>query len=126
MSTLARRWCALGSVAMVVLHALWHGWLAPPAMLPKATFVLAMLPMLPALMLFALRHRRAPFWAAVAARPYFCHGIMEAWTDRTLAQAGVWPLGLAEAALAAWIVVTASWDGMRARFKRKSQAAPPV
>jgi hypothetical protein len=39
---------------------------------------------------------------------------MEAWSDRE-----VWPVALAQAALAAWVVVTASWDGMRARFGRK-------
>ena len=83
--------------------------------------VLAVLPILPALVLFALRHRRATFWAAVAALLYFCHGITEAWVDRS-----VWPLGLAEAALAAWVVVTASWDGMRARFARKAPAPPPL
>jgi uncharacterized membrane protein len=119
-STVARRWCALGSGAMVVLHALWHGFLAPPAtdVMARGVFLLFVLPILPALVLFSLRHRHAPFWAAVAALLYFCHGIMEAWTDRS-----VWPLGLAEAALATWIVVTASWDGMRARFGRR---APPV
>jgi uncharacterized membrane protein len=123
MNTLARRWCALGCAAMVVLHGMWHGWLAPPptALLARVTFLLFVLPILPALILFSLRHRRAPFWAAVAALLYFCHGIMEAWVDRS-----VWPLGLAEAAVAAWIVVTASWDGMRARFARKAPAPPPA
>jgi uncharacterized membrane protein len=113
--SLARRWCALGAAAIVVLRVLWHGWLAPPASLPWATFALAVLPMLPAGVLFALRHRQAPFWAAVAALLYFCHGIMEAWSDPS-----VWPLGLAESALAAWIVVTSSWEGLRARLGRKS------
>ena len=119
--TLARRWCALGTAAMVVLHAMWHGWLAPPAAWPKAVFVLSVLPLLPALVLFARRHPRAAYWAAVASLLYFCHGIMEAWSDRS-----VWPLGLAEAALATWIIVTYGWDGLRARRARKATVPPPV
>jgi uncharacterized membrane protein len=119
--TLARRWCALGAVALLALQPLWHVALAPPRHGAIAATVLGALPILPALVLFVLRHRRAPFWAAVAGLLYVCHGVMEAWTDRS-----VWPLGVAEAALAAWVVVAASWDGMRARFRRKAPAAPPA
>ena len=122
--TLAQRWCALGSVALLALQGLWHAWLAPPAAMPAPlAAVLGALPILPALVLFAIRHRRAAFWAAAASLLYFSHGVMEAWADRT-----VWPLGVAQAALAAWVVVTASWDGMRARFaaRRKAKAAPPA
>jgi uncharacterized membrane protein len=118
--SVARRWCALGSGALVVLHGLWQFRLAPSA-LPQLAYFVSILPILPALVLFGLRHRRAPFWAAVAALLYFCHGVTEAWADRS-----VWPLGLAEAALATWIVVTASWDGMRARFAARRKAPPPT
>jgi uncharacterized membrane protein len=119
--TLATRWCALGSVAMVALHAMWHGFLAPPRIGAGVAIALAALPIVPALVLFALRHRRACFWAAVAALFYFSHGVMEAWADRS-----VWPLGLAEAGLGAWIVVTGSWDGMRARFAGRRAGPPSV
>ena len=123
MRNLARAWCGLGCAAMVVLHGMWHGFLAPPPtpLLARVVFLLSVLPILPALVLFSLHHRRAPFWAAVAALLYFCHGITEAWTEP-----GVWPLGLAEAAVAVWIVVTSSWDGIRARFARKAPPAPTV
>jgi uncharacterized membrane protein len=118
--SLSRRYAALGTFALLALQPLWHAWLAPPASLsPLLATGLGTLPILPAAALFALRHRRAPYWAAVACLLYFCHGIMEAWSDRA-----VWPLGLAEAALAAWTIVAYGWDGMRARFKRK--AAPPA
>ena len=119
--SVARRWCALGAAALAVLQVLWHGWLAPPASHPWLVLVLSVLPLLPALVLFARRHPRAPYWAAVAALLYFCHGIMEAWADRT-----VWPLGVAEAALAAWVVGTYSWDGLRARLAKRRAATPPV
>ena len=117
--TLATRYAALGAFALFVLQPLWHAWLAPPLQTPGlVAAAFGALPIVPALVLFALRHRHASFWAAVAALLYFCHGIAEAWTDRT-----VWPLGLAEAGIAAWVVVAASWDGMRARFGRH---APPA
>ena len=109
--TLAQRWCALGSVALLALQAFWHAWLAPASAQPWLAVALGAVPILPALALFALGHRRAPFWAAAASLLYFSHGVMEAWVDRP-----AWPLGVAQAALAAWVVVTASWDGMRARF----------
>jgi uncharacterized membrane protein len=112
--TLAKRWCALGSVALLALQGLWHGFLAPPRSGALLAVVLGAMPIVPALVLFALRHRTAAFWAAVAGLLYFSHGVMEAWSDRE-----VWPVALAQAALAAWVVVTASWDGMRARFGRK-------
>jgi uncharacterized membrane protein len=121
--SVARRWCALGSVALLALQPLWHAWLAPATSMPMLATALGVVPIVPALVLFALGHRRAPFWAAAAALLYFSHGVMEAWVDRT-----VWPLGVAQAALAAWVVVTASWDGMRARMaaRRQKAAAPPV
>jgi uncharacterized membrane protein len=116
--SLATRWCGLGAFALAALQPFWHAWLAPPAALPPWLVTAAGLaPIAPALVLFALRHRRAPYWAAVAALLYFCHGVMEAWSDRA-----VWPLALAEAALAVWIVATYGWDGMRARFGRKPAA----
>ncbi len=117
--SLATRYAALGTFALLALQPLWHAWLAPPASMPPALAAgLGALPILPAAVLFALRHRRAAYWAAIAALLYFCHGVMEAWSDRS-----VWPLGLAEAALATWIIVAYGWEGLRARLKRK---APPA
>ena len=120
--SLSTRYAALGAVALLLLQPMWHAWLAPPAVLaPAWATLLGALPILPAVVLFALRHRRAAYWAAVASLLYFCHGIMEAWSDRS-----VWPLGLAESALATWVIVAYGWDGLRARRARKAAAAPPV
>ena len=120
--TLAKRWCALGVVALFALQFLWHAWLLPPERLsPWIAAGLGALPILPSLVLHARRHRHAAFWGAVAALLYFCHGVMEAWTTRE-----AWAPALAEAFLAAWVVVCSSWDGMRARFARKPAAPPAV
>ena len=77
------------------------------------------LPILPALVLVLLRHRRAGYWGALAALLYFSHGVMVAWSSP-----GERWLGLAQAALSAVLVVAASWDGMRARFGKRP--APPA
>ena len=113
----AARWVAtLAIVAMTALQVAWHGWLAPPAsMSPWLLAAVFVLPLLPAWVALARRSPRAPFWGALAALLYFCHGVMIAWAapaERTL--------GLVETALAAALIVAASWDGLRGRFARGS------
>ena len=111
----ARRVTAAAIVALSLLPWLWHGWLAPPARLPVWLAAgLHMLPMLPALLLLLARHRGAGFWGAVAALFLFSHGVMEAWVSAPARLPA-----LAEAALAALLVVAASWDGLRARAARR-------
>ena len=119
--TLAHRWTALGVVALIALQFVWHAWLAPPAALAWAVAIGYSLPLLAALALFLPRGKGAAVSAGMIALLYFVHGIMEAWADRS-----VWPLGLAEAGLATWVVVCSSWDGMRARFRRKAPAPPSL
>ena len=120
--TRARRFTVLGVVALIALQFLWHAWLVPvkdPAWLAAT---LSALPMAAALLVFVARRPGAAIGAGMIALLYFAHGIMEAWADRS-----VWPLGLAEAGLATWVVVCSSWDGIRARIDaRRKAAAPPV
>ena len=111
----AARVTAAAIVGLFALQLAWHGWLAPPARsAPWAMALFFALPILPALVLVLLRHRRAGFWGALAALVYFSHGVMAAW-----ATPGVRGLALAQVALSAVLVVAASWDGMRGRFARR-------
>ena len=111
-------WAAI--LGLFALQLAWHGALAPPVHAAPWVMVLFFsLPILPALVLVLLRHRRAGFWGALAALLYFSHGVMAAWSSPE-----VRGLALAQVALSALLVVAASWDGMRARFKRRR--APPV
>jgi len=119
--SLARRYAALGILALLALQWLWHAHLLPPERAPAIVVAfLFSLPILPAALLVAFRHRQAAYWGGVAGLFYFCHGVAEAWTDPP-----AWPLGLAEAALSVWIIVAGSWDGMKARFG-KAKAKPPT
>jgi uncharacterized membrane protein len=117
----AARIAAFSLAALAALQWVWHAWLAPPLDAPAWAMALAFsLPLLPALVLLAIGHRRTGFWGALAALLYFSHGVMTAWVspeERWLA--------LAQAALSAALVVAASWDGVNARF-RKPAASPPV
>lgn len=114
----------IAGVAVLGLFALqvaWHGWLSPPVHVPPWQMALAFsLPILPAVLLVLLRHRRAAFWGAMAALLYFSHGVMEAWSNPA-----VRGLALAEVALSCLLVVAASWDGTRARFN-KPRTPPAV
>ncbi|KAA2284168.1 DUF2069 domain-containing protein [Arenimonas fontis] len=107
----AKRFAAAAIVGLALLPWLWHGWLAPPARMPAWLAAgLHMSPMLPALLLLLARRPAAFFWGAVAALLLFSHGVMEAWASPTARVPA-----LAEAALAAALVLAASWDGLRAR-----------
>lgn len=111
---------AAAIVALFALQLAWHAWLVPPVRAdawPVAIFFA--LPMLPALVLLLLRHRRAGYWGALAALLYFSHGVMVAWSS----PGELW-LGLVQATLSAVLVVAASWEGMRARFGKRP--APPA
>lgn len=112
--SLASRIAAAAILALAALQWAWHGWLAAPASAPAwAMALLFTLPLLPALLLLVLGHRRAGFWGAVAALFYFSHGVMAAWVEP-----GVRNLALAQAVLSATLVLAASWDGVRARMAK--------
>jgi uncharacterized membrane protein len=111
----ARTWATIAIVALAALIAAWHSVFAPPLRMPASVAVaLHLLPLMPSLLLLALRRRSAPFWGAVAALLLFCHGIAEAWAvpDRRA-------LALVEAALCVAIIVAASWDGLHARWRKR-------
>ncbi|GAB2491623.1 DUF2069 domain-containing protein [Arenimonas alkanexedens] len=119
MSAMAR--LAQASIlALFALLVVWHGVLAPPQQAaPWAMVVFFCVPLFPALVLALLGHRRAGFWGALAALLYFSHGVMVAWTTPETRM-----LGLIEALLSTVLVVSASWDGLRARMaKRRSPPA---
>jgi uncharacterized membrane protein len=116
MATLAR----VSIVALFALLLAWHGVLAPPQeAAPWAMAAFFALPLLPAFVLALAGHRKAGFWGALAALLYFSHGVMVAWTTPETRV-----LGLLEALLAAVLVVSASWDGLRARMAKRP--APPA
>jgi len=119
MSPSARQ-AALGIVALLALQLLWHGLLLPSAGGARWLVVaLFSLPLLPSLLLLLGRRPSAVFWGGVASLFYFCHGITEAW-----AVAEARPVALAEIALAVWVIVMGSWDGMKARFSKRNK--PPA
>jgi uncharacterized membrane protein len=116
----APRIASVAIVALFLLQLAWHAWLSPPTQAePWPVAVFFALPILPALLLALLRHRRAGFWGALAALLYFSHGVMAAW-----ASPGELWLGLLQATLSATLVVAASWDGMLGRFNKRR--APPA
>jgi uncharacterized membrane protein len=113
----AHRAAVAALVALFVLQFAWH---APD---PRAGWLGAAVYSLPLLwvgLLVAARRHGAFFWAGVLALPYLCHGIAEAFAvpaDR--------PMAIAEAALAGFLALAVSWDGMRARrAQRRAGKAP--
>ncbi|MBL8297081.1 MAG: DUF2069 domain-containing protein [Rhodanobacteraceae bacterium] len=68
--------------ALLLLHLLWHSWLAPPLNgSPLLALVLTVGPLL--LPLFALRRSvgRALLWVGILGLFYFCHGVVAAWSE---------------------------------------------
>ena len=110
----ARTWEHLALAAWLALLALqpaWHGWLAPPAALPRAwVVIIATVPI--ALPLLALRRsrERALLLASIVALAYFCHGVMEAWAAPTIRA-----LAATEILLALALIVATGTVGMLAR-----------
>jgi len=116
----AYRYAALAIVSLLALQVLWHGVLFPPVEAPVWLVTgLFLLPIAPAASMLLGRHRHAPFWGAVAALLYFCHGLMEAWATPEVRM-----LALMETALSVGLIVAASWNGLKARFNKKK--LPPT
>ena len=112
---IARTIALLGIFGLLLLQVLWHAVMAPPlSATPWIYAAFFCIPLLPALFLFALRHRAAFLAGGVAALLYFCHGVMVAMSVPQLNG-----LALTEVALSVLVVVAASWNGLRARFARK-------
>ena len=111
-------------LALAVLQPVWHLWLAPSTKWSTVIVVLALLPILPAVLLALFRRPSAGFWGGVAALLYFSHGVMELWSDPE-----VTALAWAETLLSVGLVVAASWRGLQARAaarRAKSADAPPA
>ena len=120
--TTAYRNAALAIFALLGLRLLWHGYLFPPTRAPVWLMVaIFTLPILPATLLALRQHRHAPFWGAVMALFYFSHGLMEAW-----ATPQVRLVALTEAALSVWLIVAASWGGLKARFNKSKPTTPSL
>jgi uncharacterized membrane protein len=112
----ARALALAGILGLLLLQWRWHAQIAPPtAVAPWALVALYCLPMLPCLWLLLRRHRAALLVGAIGALLYFCHGVMFAMGAPALRGPG-----MIEVALSVLVVVAASWNGMRARFARKS------
>ena len=105
-------------LALLALQAAWHALVRWPGG-NLGLLVLLGVPVAAVLLMHLLRRPSARFWTGVVALLTFCHGITEAWT-----LPGARIPGLAEAALSALAVTSASWDGMRARFGAR-RARPP-
>jgi uncharacterized membrane protein len=116
--SLSQRYAALGIVALFALQFLWHGLLLPVGWLIAGLYSL---PILPAVVLLLLGHRRAAYWGAVAALLYFSHGVMEAWANPEARL-----LALTEVALSVWLIVAYGWDGLQARIAKRKQSARDV
>lgn len=118
--SLSRRYVVLGVLALLALQFFWQAFLLPPERASGVLVaVLLSLPLLPSLLLFLARRPSATFWAGVASLFYFCHGVTEAWTVPPAR-----PVALSEAALAVWVVVASSWEGLKAR--RTKRNTPPA
>ncbi len=123
---MADRIARLALFGLLALQLAWHGWLAPPTVLPQG-FVLALAagPLLLVVLALLLKRPKALFAAALLALLYFCHGVMEAWS-----LPAVRGLALVEVALSVALIGFAGWpswrDGLaRRRAKRLAQGEPP-
>ena len=114
----ARQATAALSFALLLLAVLWQNLLDPPQRMPlPLALILHALPLVPAILLFALRRPSAAFAAGVGALFLFCHGVMEAWGNAPMR---LW--GGIEIALSVALVFASSFDGLRARFAKRRAA----
>lgn len=117
-----RRIAGVCIFALLALQWLWHAWLAPPLLAAPVMMAAAFsLPILPAAVLFAFGHRQAAYWGALAALLYFTHGVMLAWASP--AERG---LAIAQTLLSIALVLSSSWEGVRARMLKRKRAATDV
>lgn len=106
----------LSWAGLVLLHLLWHGWLAPPLNGSRAlALTLTVGPLL--LPLLALRRRlsRALLWVGILGLFYFCHGIVAAWGEPRAR-------GLALVEIVLCLVLTAALGWGARGYKRKPRA----
>lgn len=110
----ARMFALLGVAALLALQLLWHGiWMPPRSASAWAYGLFFCLPLLPSVWLAIRGDRAAAFAGALAALLYFSHGVMEAMSAP--AERG---LASSEIALSIWVILAASWPGLRGRFHK--------
>ena len=117
--SMSARALALGGILGLLLQQWrWHAMIAPPrSVAPWALVAIYCLPLLPCLVMLALRRRAALLVGAIAALLYFCHGVMFAFGEPALRAPA-----LTEIALSVIVIVAASWNGLRARFAKRGQS----
>lgn len=111
-----RPWWLVGS--LLVLAALYAGWLGSGRHAVASLLVFALPPLLLAGLLLA-RWVQARYWCSVAALGWFSHGVMRAWTDHPDSLPGV-----AALALALLVIALASGPAARARLASRRKARP--
>lgn len=119
----ARAAGAAALFALAALQPLWHGWIAPPTVLPLAlVLAVAMLPLLLAVFVWSRNRPRGLIVGGTFSLFYFCHGVMEAWSEPR-----VRALALAECVLVLVLVGAIGWAALaekRARRAALTVAAP--
>lgn len=114
--SLSKCWTALGIISLLLYQIFWHCLIAPPEIATAwLVTLLFALPLIPICILILVKHRTFAFWGGAFGLFYFSHGVMEAWTVRE-----IWPLGLGEAIISVWVIMAASWDGIKSRFAKKT------
>ena len=116
---MSSRALALGGIlGLLLLQWRWHTAIVPAAgATPWVLVALYGLPLLPCLLLLAMRHRAALLVGAIGALLYFCHGVMFAFGEPALRAPAA-----TEIVLSVLVIVAASWPGLRARFSRNNPA----
>ncbi len=95
----------LAWAGLIILHIVWHAWLAPPANGQIGlALALTLAPLL--LPLLALRRgpKRALLWVGIVSLGYFCHGVVVAWSIPSMR----W-LAIIEIILCVLLIGTLGW-----------------
>ena len=102
--------------ALILLHLVWHSWLAPPANgAIWLALALSLTPLLAPLLVVRGQPQRALLWVGMLSLFYFCHGVVLAWGD---AQARL--LGWVEIALTLGMIGSLGWSARGYRKKRQA------
>jgi uncharacterized membrane protein len=102
----AQRVGGLALLGLIVLQIIWHAWLVPPERAPLMLVLgIALLPLLPAILVYPRNPRRGLLLAGIVCLFYFSHGVAEAYS----APAERW-LALAEVMLSTAIIGVLGWQ----------------
>jgi uncharacterized membrane protein len=115
----ARALALAGILSLLLLQWQWHAVMTPPTNVsPWVLAAFYCMPLLPSLLLLALRHRAALLAGGIGALLYFCHGIMFLMGVPALRTPA-----LIEVVLSVLVILASSWNGLRARFAHKPVAS---